>query len=138
MAKTFTAPFAQTVNTSNCVVTTANGGITTDTVTNTVLLFTAGTEGSIISAITAMPRATVAATSLYLFTSADNGTTLRLIDSVLMPAQTLGAALEVTKTSFYSITEDYPLRLEANEKLYASIGVTLASGIVFYARGMDY
>ena len=138
MAKTFTAPFAQTINNSSAVLTTLTGGITTDTVTNSVLLFTAGLEGSIVSVIEAMPRSTVTATNIYLFSSIDSGTTLRLIDCALMPAQTLSTTAAVTQTIFPSYTEDYPLRLKANERLYVACSVTLASGIVVEARGMDY
>jgi len=138
MAKTFTAPFAQTINNSNAVLTTLTGGITTDSPTNSVLLFTAGAEGSVVSAIEAMPRATVTATNIYLFSSTDGGTTLRLIDCMLIAAQTLSITAAVTQTVFTSYTEDYPLRLKANERLYVAASVSLASGIVVEARGMDY
>jgi hypothetical protein len=137
MAKTFTAPFAQTVNNSNCVLTTLTGGITTDSVTNSALLYTAGAEGSLVTSISAIPRATVTATVIYLFITTD-GTTLRLLDTILLPAQTLSTTAAVTLSSFTNYTEDYPLRLKANEKLYAAISVSLSSGIVVEARGMDY
>lgn len=138
MAKTFTAPFAQTVNNSNIVLTTATTGITTDSVANVGLLFTAGTEGALVTSITAIPRATVTATVIYLFVSSDNGTTSRLIDSILMPAQTLSTTTAVTQSVFTNFTEDYPLRLKANERLYVAISVALTNGIVIAARGMDY
>jgi hypothetical protein len=138
MAKTFTAPFAQTVNNSNLVLTTATTGITTDSVANVALLYTAGTEGSLVTSITAIPRATVTATVIYLFVSSDNGTTSRLIDSILMPAQTLSTTTAVAQSVFTNYTEDYPLRLKANERLYAAISVALTNGIVIAARGMDY
>lgn len=138
MAKTYTAPMAQTINNSNAVLTTLTSGITTDTPTNSVLLFTAGAEGSVVTAIEAMPRATVTATNIYLFSSTDGGTTLRLIDCVLMTAQTLSTTTAVTQTVFTNYTEDYPLRLKANERLYVAASVSLASGIVVEARGMDY
>lgn len=138
MAKIYTAPFAQTVNNSNCVLTTLTGGITNDTPTNAGLVFTAGAEGSLVTSITAIPRATVTATVLYLFISSDAGTTMRLIDSILIPAQTLSTTAAVTLSSFTNYTEDYPLRLKANERLYVAISVSLASGVVVEARGMDY
>lgn len=138
MAKVFTAPMAQTINNSNCVLTTLTSGITTDTPTNSVLLFTAGSEGSVVTALEAIPRATVTAANIYLFSSTDSGTTLRLIDCVLMAAQTLSTTAAVTQTVFTNYTEDYPLRLAANERLYVAASVSLASGIVVEARGMDY
>ena len=137
MAKTYTAPFAQTINNSNCVLTTA-GAVNSDTPTNTVLLYTAGAEGSIITTIEAMPRATVTATAIYLFSSTDGGTTQRLIDCVLMVAYTFALTTATPSTIFTNYTEDYPLRLKAGERLYVSTGVSLASGIVVEARGMDY
>jgi hypothetical protein len=137
MAKTFTAPFAQTVNNNNCVLTVA-GAITTDAPTNTALLFTAGAEGSIITYLAAYPRATNTALSIYLFSSIDGGVTKRLIDSVLMSAYTYATATAVPTTQFVKWTEDYPLRLEAGEQLYASTSVALASGIVVAALGMDF
>ena len=137
MAKTYTAPFAQTINNSNCVLTTA-GAVNSDIPTNTVLLYTAGADGSIITTIEAMPRATVTATAIYLFSSTDGGTTQRLIDCVLMVAYTFALTTATPSTIFTNYTEDYPLRLKAGERLYVSTGVSLASGIVVEARGMDY
>lgn len=139
MAKTFTAPFAQTVNNSNIVLTTATGGITSDTVTNLGLIFTAGAEGSLVTTITAIPRATIAATVVYLFIASDGtGAVARLLDSILLPAQTLSTSSAVNLSTFTNYTEDYPLRLKANDRIYAAISVTAASGIVITARGMDY
>ena len=137
MAKTYTAPFAQTINNSNCVLTTA-GTVNSDIPTNTVLLYTAGADGSIITTIEAMPRATVTATAIYLFSSTDGGTTQRLIDCVLMAAYTFALTTQIPQTVFTNYSEDYPLRLKAGERLYVSTGVSLASGIVVEARGMDF
>ena len=137
MTKIYTAPFAQTVNNGTAVCTTA-GAITTDAPTNTLLLYTAGAEGSLVTNITALPRATVTATALYLFSSVDSGTTMRLIDSVLMSAYTFALTTATPTTTFAVASEDYPLRLKANERLYVSAGVSLASGIVVEARGIDY
>lgn len=144
MAKTFTAPFAQTVNNSNVLIPTTAVALTgansllTDTPTNTVLLYTAGAEGSLVTSITTMPRVTITATVIYLFIASD-ASTIRLIDSILMPAQTLSTTSAVLLSSFTNYTEDYPLRLKANEKLYVGTSVAPAAGqIVVAARGMDY
>jgi len=138
MAKIYTAPMAQTINNSTAVLTTATGGITTDAPTNSVLLFTAGTEGSIVTTIEALPRASITTTAIYLFSSQDSGVTLRLIDSILIPAYTYSTINTVPQTVFTNYSEDYPLRLKANERLYVACSVTLASGIVVEARGVDY
>lgn len=135
--KTNTAPFAQTTKTATAVVTAA-ATVADDNPSNTVLLLTAGTEGAIVSRLTAMPRATATAASLVLFLSKDGGTTKRLIDSELMAAYTMAATTAIPETAFSNISDNSPLRLEAGDKLYVGSQVALASGIVFSAQWMDY
>jgi hypothetical protein len=136
MAKTDTAPFAQTAKTSSAVVTGADD--VTDAPVNTVLLETAGTEGALLTKLTAMPRATVTASSLHLFISQDSGTTKRLNDSALMEAHTVAATTEIPQTVFSTITEDTPIRMEAGDELYVGSGVALAGGIVFASEMTDF
>lgn len=138
MAKTFTAPFAQTPKTASEVATAVVANLTTDAPTNTVELFTAGAEGALVTKLTAIPRATVTATCLYLFVSNDGGTTKRLLDSELMGAQTVALTTAIAETSFANISDAKPIRLGAGNKLYVGIGVALASGIVFNVEAMDY
>lgn len=138
MAKTFTAPFAQTPQTATAVATGAVANITTDAPTNTVLLLTAGADGAILTRLFAMPRATVTASSLCLFLSKDNGTTMRLIDSELMAAQTVSSTAAIAETNFANYSETTPLRLAAGDRLYVGSQVTLASGIVFRAEYTDF
>lgn len=136
MAKTFTAAFAQDTKTFTAVATTAVGSLTGDSPTNTHALVTAGAEGAIVTSITAIPRATVTATALYLFISKD-GTTKRLLRTALMAAHTVAATTEIPVVDFgYSETE--PLRLEAGDQLFVGVGVTASSGIVFTAQSTDY
>lgn len=137
MAKTFTAPFAQTPKTATAVVTAA-ATVGTDSPSNTVLLMTAGADGCIVTALAAMPRATVTASSLLLYISKDNGTTQRLIDSELMAAHTVATTTAIPETTFARISESAPLRLEAGDKLYVGSQVALASGIVFTAQYTDF
>ena len=138
MAKTFTAPFAQTPQIKTAVVTSAAASISGDTPTNTVALLTAGADGAILTRLSAIPRATVTASSLLLYTSSDNGTTKRLIDSVLMPAQTVSTTAAIASTAFTNYSETTPLRLAAGETLYVGSQVALASGIVFKAEYTDF
>lgn len=148
MAKTFTAPFAQTPNVWSAAATTAvpltgASSVADGSPANAVLLGTAGTDGGIITSISAIPRATVTATALYLWSSTDSGTTKMLIASALMPANTLAATTENVRTVFKHadgtvVSESAPLRVQAGEKLYCGIGVTLASGIVFSVRETDF
>lgn len=137
MAKTFTAPFAQTTKTGTAVVTLA-GTITNDAPSNTVLIATAGAEGALLTRLTAIPRATITASALYLFISQDNGVTKRLVDSVLMKAHTVASTTAIPVTDFTNISETTPIRLEAGDELYVSSGVALTDGIVFTAQMTDF
>lgn len=138
MAKTFTAPFAQTPKTATAVAVAATASITTDAPTNTVELLTAGAEGAILTRLTAIPRATVTANSLVLFLSKDGGATKRLIDSELMGAFTVAATTAIPETVFGNYTEVSPLRLAAGDALYVGAQVALATGVVFRAEYMEY
>lgn len=137
MALTYTAPFAQQPKTATAVVTAA-ATITTDSPTNDVLLVTAGTDGALLTRLTAIPRATVTASSLVLWISKDAGTTKRLIDSELMGAQTVSTTAAVAETAFSNYSETTPLRLEAGDRLYVGSQVALASGIVFRAEFTNF
>lgn len=136
MANTFTAPFAQTPKLSAVVVTGADN--LTDTPANTVLIETAGTDGALLTRLSAMPRATATASSLHLFVSQDSGTTKRLIDSALMAAHTVASTTAVPVTLFELITESTPIRLEAGDELYVGSGVALGGGIVFKSEMTDF
>ena len=100
-------------------------------------LVTAGTNGARVTKLYAIPRATVTATQLQLYRSADAGTTKRLFDSALMAAYTMAATTEAPTTDF-GYSEDNPLILVANEVVYPAIGVALAAGVVFVAEWGDY
>jgi hypothetical protein len=136
MANTFTAPFAQTPKTATAVVTAV--ATLTDTPANTVLLVTAGSDGAILTRLTAIPRATVTASSLVVFISKDNGTTQRLIDAELMAAYTMATTTLVPETTFALYTETTPLRLEAGDRIYVGSQVALAGGIVFRAEFTNF
>ena len=136
MANTFTAPFAQTPKTATAVVTGV--ATMTDTPANTVLLVTAGTDGAILTRLTAIPRATVTASSLVIFISKDGGTTQRLIDSELMAAHTVAVTTAIPETVFPFYSETAPLRLEAGDRIYVGSQVALAGGIVFRAEFTNF
>lgn len=136
--KTNTAVFAQTPRTSTAVTTAACGSITTDTPTNTALLMTAGADGCIVTRIMAIPRGTATASGLALFLSKDSGTTQRLIDSELLPAQSVSTTTAIAETSFVNYSESRPLRLEAGDRLYVGSQVALAAGVVFRAEYTDF
>jgi hypothetical protein len=136
MANTFTAPFAQTPKTATAVCTAA--ATLTDTPSNTVLLVTAGSDGAILTRLTAIPRATVTASDLVIFISKDGGSTQRLIDSALMAAYTAAVTTATPVTTFANYSEAAPLRLEAGDRIYVGSQVALAGGIVFRAEFTDF
>jgi len=138
MAKTFTAAFAQTPKTSSAVVTGASDSLGSDTPANTVLLATAGADGALLTRLSAIPRATVTASSLLLWISLDSGTTKRLIDSALLAAHTVAATTAIPVTAFSRFSENAPERLQAGAQLYVGSAVALAAGIVFTAELTDF
>lgn len=140
MPKTFTAPFAQDPRPGcSAVVTAAVTGLSTDAPANTVLLLTADTtDGSVLTRLRAMPRGSVTASSLLLFISGDGGNTKRLLDSELMPAQTISTTTAINEVHFLNYSESTPLRMGPGEQLYVGSQVALAAGIVFTAELTDF
>lgn len=139
MAKTFTAPFAQTPKSSSTVATAVCSNFSVSSaVANAVLLATAGAEGAIVTRLSAIPRATVTARSLLVFSSKDSGVNLYLEDSALMAAHTVAVTTAIPVTAFNRYSEETPQRLEAGERLYVGTQVALAGGIVFNAEWTDF
>lgn len=122
---------------SNTAVATTANSTYSDTPTNTVKIFTAGPNGSRVKKITAEARATVSATELQLYRSADAGTTKRLFNSKAMAGYTVAQTTGNTPTDFGYDDDLNSLILAANEEIYAAIGVSNA-GIVFNVEGSDY
>lgn len=138
MANTFTTPFAQKFSGVAAAVTAAIAGIGTSTVTGAVLLATGAANGSFIIKLTAMPRATVAASSLVLFVvKAAAPTVFNLIDSQLMAAYALAATTQVPVTNFDKVSWNTPIVLGAGDMLYVGSQVALTAGIIFYAEQAD-
>lgn len=136
MPMTETPAFAQTPKTATAAVSLAAANISTDAPTNTELLLTAGANGSIVTRLTAIPRATVAPSSLLLFISNDSGTTKRLIDSETMALQTVSTSAGISETAFSNYSETRPLRLAAGDRLY--VGSQVAANVVFKAEYTDF
>ena len=125
----------QTPQTSNAACTTANTTYTTSP-TNTVLLVTAGANGARLTRIGAIALETLAtAVQLQLFRSRDSGTTRVFFESALAAAYTMADTTEVPTTDF-GYSDDNPLILAPNERIYAAVRVTKA--ITFNAEWADY
>jgi hypothetical protein len=120
--KTNVAAFAQTPKTSTAVVTTATTNVTTDAPGNLVQLLQAGTEGGILTRLSAIPRATVTASNLGLYE--------------LLPTQAVATGTGTAETAFANYSEARPLRLEAGDRLL--VGSQNATGIVFKAEWTDF
>ncbi len=139
MTKSFTAAFAKTPRTGTAVVTAAIGSLSTDAPTNTQLLATAGTDGCVVTKVSAMPRATSGATSLVLFlVKASAPAIYRLIASEAMGSYAGNTASAVPQAVFSGISETAPMRLEAGDKLYVGTQTAVTSGVVFRAEWTDY
>jgi hypothetical protein len=127
----------QGLKTAYQVVDTANTDLDDAPSANVKLLLTAGANGSIVYGLTALPRATPSgATRLGLYLSKDAGTTQRLIRYVVMSAGTVSTAAGPAASDF-GFSETVPLRLEASDRIYVDIGVTLSAGVVFHAQYED-
>lgn len=135
MAVSHEPVFAQGGRTVTAIATAAK--TTYNDATNAVKLCDAGTNGSLLKALSAMPRATVTATMLQLYRSPDNGVTLELIDSALMTAHTVAVTTAIPKTSFGSVSADTPIRLAAGVSLWVGAAVALAGGVVFTGQIED-
>jgi hypothetical protein len=114
---------------SNVVgLTTANTTFTTSP-TNTALLVTAGANGARVTRLWAVPLEQInTANNIQLYRSYDGGTTKYLYDSKLMATVTPGAAVANTPTDF-GYSDDNPLILVANERLYVAEGQTEAVNV---------
>lgn len=125
---------AQDTDHATCI----NAKSTYSDLTNAVLLTTAGANGSIITRLTAMPRATVTATQLQLYVCKASAPTVPyLINSALMAAYTMAQTTAAPVTDL-AYSPDSPLKLGPGDLLYCAIGVSLSGGVVFEAEREDY
>lgn len=135
-----TARFAQKPRTFDAIITAALTGLATDTPGGVVLLVTAGAQGGIVPRLGAMLRATLAAANgIVLFSSRDEGATIRPKSSVTMPAQTIAVTAGLVETEFTKFNELRPLRLGPNERLYiGSMTAPPAGGIAVHGDIVDF
>jgi hypothetical protein len=109
------------------------------TPTNTLRVGKAGAMGALLSGLVFIPLAAIALDGVaYLFVSADNGLTKKLIASQKIPQQSPSASVAPIPVVF-PYSESNAWRLEANEELYvgASVAAATAAGIVVDARRSD-
>lgn len=128
--------FTQGGRTVTAIVTAAK--TTYNDAANAVKLCDAGVNGSLLKALSAVPRATVTATMLQLYVSSDNGVTMQLIDAALMSAHTVAVTTAIPKTTFSAIGESSPVRLAPGDSIWIGAAVALAGGIVFAGQIEDF
>lgn len=124
----------QHIKSGAAACTTANTTYTTAP-TNTQVLITAGPNGARYTKVTAIPLETVADTQLQLFRDLDGTGTKRFFNSAKMPSYTMATGTAATPTDF-GYSEDNPLTLAPNEKVYSAVAISKA--ITFVAEGADF
>jgi len=138
-----TPNFPATSNFGGGKVQTANTGLDgTGTVgTNLTLLFTAGPNGARIDEITALHMGTNVATALRLFVNNGSAPTTAtnnfLYKDITASANTVSQVAGQTPMTLLS-ADSSALVLPAGYRLYASVGTTIASGIMLNVVGGDF
>lgn len=132
-ANSIITPQAPKSNVAN--LTTANTTYTTAP-TNTVLLVTAGANGGRLTRLQAIPCESITtANQIQLFRSVDGGTTKYFADSALIAVYAMTQATEAPTTDF-GYSDDNPLILQPNERLYLAEGQSKSVNVV--AEWADY
>jgi hypothetical protein len=104
--------------------------------TNSVLLMTAGANGSRLVRLYAIPTATVTtANQLQVFRSPDAGATKYFADSQVMATYTMAQTTTAPKTDF-GYSDDNPMFLAAGETIYVATGQSQA--VDWVAEWADY
>ncbi len=114
MPITNTAAFAQYRRIYSATVTTANTNYRAPT--NTAMLTVAGPDGSLITRMASIARATVAQTQMQYYLSKDGGTTFTILTSGVIAACTLTQTIQmggltVTQIDGSAISETNPIPL---------------------------
>lgn len=135
-ANSIITPQAPKSNTVNLPSGATNATYTT-TPTNTVLIVTAGANGARLTRLSAIPCATVGtANQVQAFRDAGTvGVSRFFFDSALMGVYTMAANAEAPTTDF-GYSDDNPLILQPNERLYMAQGQSVSINVV--AEWSDY
>lgn len=134
MPKTNTPAFAQDPKTFGAVLTAAGAPAGTDA----TLIFTAGTEGALVSRLSACPLGTVTASGVTFYVE-KAGTTVKLAKfSVTVPALTYAATARLPVLVIAEVGEQTPMRLGAGDKVYAASHVANAAGIAVVGEATDF
>lgn len=133
------AVFTQGPRTAMAVVTTATPNPATASSSTLVKLCDAGSQGSEVEYIGAIPQGTLsAALQLLLYVSKDNGSTVRLIDSEVITQYTLSATTAIPSQQFLKVSRETPRTLAPGDSLWVGIATAQNPGIVYNAIIRDY
>jgi hypothetical protein len=112
----------QTLKTGFAATTTANTTFSTAP-TNTVLLITAGANGSRVTRIEAIPLETVTANALQIYLSQDAGVTKYLVRMRTGGSDTVSGTDGSAEVDF-GYSDDNPLMLGPADRIYVASGIT--------------
>lgn len=127
----------QTIKTACVIVSAAQATFPpTTTPSNTTLLLTAGADGGRLIRLRAIPHETSAGVYVaQVFRSTDGGTTKYLSKATAGTNDTVSATDAPIELDF-GFSEDNPMLLQANEKLY--VANSIAKTLCFVAEWADY
>ena len=126
--------FALTPELSFATVTAATIDRTGATMTNTVTLLTAATNGTKITQIGAKVAGSNSATAVLIFISDSSGANFKLFDEIVLTAVT---ASTIT-TSQRAVTAYSDLQLKAGQVVKVGITVAVSDGVNVFAVKGDY
>lgn len=120
--------FTQEVLTANATVSVAKSD--RNSVTNAVLLMTAGAYGALVKRLRATPTTLSAITKLMLFRvrPAVSTTVAHLVDDILLPAYVTDTTTTLSPVTAFAYDATTPLRLGPGEQLWAAVAA--ANGTV--------
>ena len=126
--------FALVPETAFATVTAATIDRTGATMTNTVTLLTAATNGTKITQIGAKVAGTNAATLVLIFISDTNGANFKLFDEIALAAVTPSTVI----TSQRAVTAYADLQLKAGQVVKVGTTVAVSAGVNVFAIKGDY
>lgn len=148
MAKTYESPFVQNQNVGKAILTTADTSLTAPT-TAGVVAFTAGANGSKIDGMKVRALGTNVATVLRIFVNDGQGTAATnfiLVYEVALSASAASPSASAQASDILLLPINYdnmgsgvlPPYLASGQKIYVSLGTTVATGLAVTTFGGDF
>lgn len=134
MSKTHKPAFAQDPQTFGAVLTAAGEANGSDAVE----LYTAGTEGCLLTRLSITPLGTVTATGMVIYVQKAGSSVKVPRFSATVGAYTLAATAKLPVQHLAEISETTPARLGRGDKLFAATLVANAAGIVVAGEATEF